>query len=160
MFQIDLGEMLNQAEKDGPVGASSSAQLPEGTHNLEIVRTKEGTTKDGKTPSFGLNWKVLDGELAGQSTWQNIYLRSDDAMSVRIFIDTLVSLGISKELLATSPPMEQILAMLEGVKAVVNVTHKAAKTGDKTYVNFRVQRLIGDDEETSSNAVADDSLFG
>lgn len=160
MFEVNLGEMLDQAEQDGG-GAASADLWDDGRYKLEATRANTGTTRDGK-PKIGILWKSLEGPSAGQSKWENINVNPDSKVSVSIFINKLLALGLSKELLKENPPLEQVAEMLVGTIASVDVTSEVWKSdSSKKSQKFKVVKLVDTNVDTAEDEVDDESgLFG
>lgn len=159
-MDFDLEALVAQAES-APGGGGSDWE--DGRYTMEITRTNTGTTQENNKPKIGLLWKIVgDGPYAGQSNWDNITVNTENATSVSIFINKLVALGLSKDFLKGNPPTEQILAMLEGVTAVVDYAVKPWKSDpSKTSREFRVVKLVDNDSfvsETSSESSG--GIFG
>lgn len=160
MFEVNLGEMLEQAEKEG--GATSGADLwDDGRYKLEATRANTGTTKDGK-PKIGVLWKSLEGPSAGQSKWENISVNPESKVSVSIFINKLLSFGLTRELLAENPPLEQVAEMLVGTVAQVDVSSETWKSdSSKKSQKFKIVKLVttnvADDEDEEEES---SGLFG
>ncbi len=153
MFEIDLEELLNKAESMGSV---SGSEWEKGQYRMEIAKTNTGKTKDGKSAKVGLMWKNLSEPYAGESNWENLTLNKSNDTSVSIFVNKLLSLGLSKEFLRTKPALEQVAAMLEGVVADVEFSVEPWKSDPtKTGKRFKVVRLI-DTSEPDAEADAND----
>lgn len=157
MFELELGEVLDAMESEGSV---SGSEWEPGQYNLEIVRTNYGMTKSGSKPKLGLLWRATDGPYAGESEWENITYDKDNKTSREIFVNKMLSLGVSKEFLRTKPTMEQIASMLEGICAVVEFSKKPWKS-DSTKIEkrFKIIRLIDTDLD-STESDSDDDVFG
>jgi hypothetical protein len=160
MFEVNLGEMLDQAEQDG--GAGAADLWDDGRYKLEATRSNTGTTKDGK-PKIGVLWKNLEGPNAGQSKWENISVNPESKVSVSIFINKLLSFGLSKDLLKENPPLEQVAEMLVGTIASVDVTSEVWKSdANKKSQKFKIVKLVDTNVDTEADEDASDEsgLFG
>lgn len=159
MFELDLGEMLDEVEARG---SASGSQWEKGQYRMQALRTNHGTTQNGAKPKLGILWKALDGPYAGESEWENITLDRTNETSVDIFVNKLLSLGFSKEFLRSKPPMEQIAGMIEGVVALIDFSTKAWKSdATKFEKKFKVVKLLDSLDAAEESVESDtDSVFG
>lgn len=157
MFEVDLGDMLDEVEADG--GTSSSELWEDGRYKLEITRTNVGKTQKGM-PKLGILWKSLDGPNSGATKWENLTINKESKTSKSIFINKLLALGLSKEFLKTSPGLEQVAEMLTGVVASVDVSTETWKSDStKKSQKFKVVKLINTDDPAGDDPATDD-LYG
>lgn len=164
MFELDLGELLDQAESEGSL---KGAGWNKGRLRLELAKTRVGTTRDKKNPELGFMWRCTEGEYAGQVEWENIKLDKTNKVSVQIFFEKFLALGVSREFMRTNPSLEQLCGMVEGIVADVDYEAKPWKSdATKSSNSMRVVKVIDTDapeeDEILPDAVSggEESLFG
>lgn len=110
MSVTNLADLLATAKAEG-LGGGDNEVLPDGEYDLEILTVKAGSSKAGK-PSFGVRVKVTSGPYAGKSTWVNQTLTADNATSVKIFCQTLLSLGVPQEAFTNGQAIENLYSLI------------------------------------------------
>lgn len=107
MSTMNLSDLLNAAKAEGLGGASEV--LPDGPYNVEVRKAKPGASKNGKA-QFSVLLGVVDGPYAGKTTWINQTLTPDNPASVRIFVSTLLALGVPEAAFAGEADPSQLAA--------------------------------------------------
>lgn len=110
MSVTNLADLLATAKAEG-LGGGDNEIIPDGEYDLEILTVKAGSSKAGK-PSFGVRVKVTSGPYAGKSTWVNQTLTTDNATSVKIFCQTLLSLGVPQEAFTNGQAIENLYSLI------------------------------------------------
>lgn len=162
MFEVDLGEILDEVE----AGGSPARKLwDDGRYKLEIINANAGKTQgEVPKPKLGIQWKVIEGPNVGETQWENVILNKENKTSKSMFVKRLIDLGIDKELLRTSPSLESIAEMLIGVVVVADVYSEPWKSdATKIEQRYKILKLVdlnAPEEENGSTENADTELFG
>jgi hypothetical protein len=156
MYEIELGELLDQAEAEGSLKGSG---WPKGRMRLELAKTRVGTTRDKKHPELGFMWRCTEGEFSGQVEWENIKLDKTNKVSVQIFFEKFLALGVTREFMRTNPSLEQLCGMVEG--SIVDADYEAKpwkSDATKSSNSMRVVKIIDTDtpEDNDDDTILDD----
>lgn len=111
---------------------SGAEVLPDGVQNVKIATIKPDKTKAGKF-KVGLRLQVLDGPLAGQSTWINQSwspTKADGSMNaaaISIFIRLMGELGVPQDAIKAGLPPEQLIQyIVSGSTGVADLSSHAS----------------------------------
>ncbi len=80
--------------------------LPDGRQVLLVKKAVADVTNNGK-PCINVNFVVADGPLAGKTLFNKFTLTEDNPVALGIFFSDLAAFGITGEVLAQAPPLEQ-----------------------------------------------------
>lgn len=141
MSVTNLADLLATAKAEG-LGGGDQEIIPDGEgYDLEIVTVKAGNSKNGK-PSFGLKLKVISGAYAGKTTWVNQTLTADNPTSVKIFCQTLLSLGVPQEAFTNGQAIENLYGLIaKGTQGKGTLSHHVY--GDRTYQDLKSFSITG-----------------
>lgn len=146
MSTMNLSDLLNAAKAEGLGGASEV--LPDGPYNVEVRKAKPGASKNGKA-QFSVLLGVVDGPYAGKTTWINQTLTPDNPASVRIFVSTLLALGVPEAAFAGEADPSQLAAHIAaGTTGSAKLSHHSYN--GKSYQDLDSFTVTGFNQEATA----------
>lgn len=105
MAELNYAEFYAQAIE--AAGGPASVVLPTNRYKVEIVMVKPGNATSGKF-QVGIRFKILEGEYAGQSTWINQTLTTENPKAVGVFLKYMLQLGVPQEAISQGQPPDKL----------------------------------------------------
>lgn len=133
--------LLAEAQKEG-IGGSL---LPNGTYNLLAKIAKVSSSQGGKD-QIGVMWQVLDGPLAGQTSWQNQTISPENAKAMAAFFGWCSQFGMDSTFFQRQPQptVAEIAAVIQDTVAVVEVGlgKPWGQNNEKQDNTFKVKQIV------------------
>lgn len=120
---INWGEVLEEAAND-----TTTQVAPDGPYSIRVASVEVTTTSTDGSPMLKVVSDIIDGPFKGKRLWDNIVLKASSPRAMRISLQNLAALGVSKEWLASAnPSTQQIAEALTGAEATAIVGNKVWK---------------------------------
>lgn len=142
MSDLNWDDVLGQVEKDeaeNPDNGNSFEALPKGPYNVLVTETLSNPSKSGKE-MIKLWLQVTDGPYVNRQLFNYIVFSPESPKAMRLTLDRLAALGISREFIGTTKPsVGQIAELLEGRKAIaiVGIQEKGEYAGTNEVKGFK-----------------------
>jgi hypothetical protein len=101
--------------------ADATRLLEDGPYPVEVTSAEATSSKAGN-PQIKVKVRVCDGPATGRALFTQMTV-SDSGFGLAMFFRSLAALGVTADVLASGPSLEQVAAALVGRKALANVDH-------------------------------------
>lgn len=118
-FTINWDDVLDEQTQDPSTGAA-----PDGPYDVRIVKA-EATRASTGSPMIKLSCEITTGPYASKMVWTNLVFKTDSATTMRMVLQNLSALGVSREWIASNnPPLTTIASELTGAVGVAELTSR------------------------------------
>lgn len=114
MSSVNWGDLQKTA-------ADATRLLDDGAYPVEVTSAEATVSKAGN-PQIKVKVRVCDGPATGRVLFTQMTV-SDSGFGLAMFFRSLAALGVTADVLASGPSMEQVAAALVGRRALANVDH-------------------------------------
>jgi len=145
MTTYNFAQLQEEAKAEG----FSNELIPDGTYLMEAANVNISSSQGGKD-QIGVRWKVLEGPLAGQSSWDNQTISPENGKAMGFFFRFCAQFGMDAAFFSRQPQptLAEIQQRIEGTVATVKVGNRTWKQrpgaqGDPKRTNtFAVQGTV------------------
>ncbi len=118
-LNIDWDKVLDDQTQDPQSGAA-----PDGSYDVRVTSAKATRASTGN-PMIKVTCEITTGPYATKPIWTNIVLKTDSVPTMRMALQRLTALGVSREWIAsTNPSLETIASQIVGAEAVAELTSR------------------------------------
>jgi hypothetical protein len=126
-----LGEVDKQEEEDKKEGKGNFDALPKDDYPVLVQEAEKRVAQSSGNDMINVRLQVTEGPFANRVLFTNIVFSKGSPKGMRMTLDKLAALGVTREFLALNKPSPAAIAeMLVGRRALASVDIQGPDAGD------------------------------
>lgn len=125
---VNWADLMKQAEDATKI--MPDGEYPAAVESAEVVTASTGSKM------IKIKFKVNNGPYTGRTQFTNLVLSTNSGFALDMFFKRLAGLGVTAEVLASGPSLEQIAASVVDRQCTIVVGHKPYQGVDRNEVGM------------------------